>query len=180
MPVLSIFFGIVIRMWHDDHPPPHIHAAYQGFEALIDIRSGIILEGHLPKKAAKIFKSGVRSIKKSCPEIGNLLNAMNLWNVFQELIMMVKITDVRYIGDFKLALSFSDGSKGVFDGRTLLGRKGSLLEPLKDEGFFKRVYVEAGALSWPHGLELSPGSLWMKTRTVLPSSLAIHGEGVGG
>lgn len=26
MPTLSIFFGIVIRMWHDDHPPPHIHA----------------------------------------------------------------------------------------------------------------------------------------------------------
>lgn len=24
MPILSVFFGIVIRMWHDDHPPPHI------------------------------------------------------------------------------------------------------------------------------------------------------------
>ena len=35
MPILSIFFGIVVRMWHDDHPPPHIHVEYQGFEALV-------------------------------------------------------------------------------------------------------------------------------------------------
>jgi hypothetical protein len=56
MPILSVFFGIIIRMWHDDHPPPHIHASYQGFEALIDIRTGQILEGYLPKKAAKIIK----------------------------------------------------------------------------------------------------------------------------
>jgi hypothetical protein len=56
MPILSVFFGIIIRMWHDDHPPPHIHASYQGFEALVDIRSGQTLEGYLPQKAAKIIK----------------------------------------------------------------------------------------------------------------------------
>ena len=56
MPILSVFFGIIIRMWHDDHPPPHIHASYQGFEALIDIRTGQILEGYLPRKASKIIK----------------------------------------------------------------------------------------------------------------------------
>jgi hypothetical protein len=33
MPVASIFFGIVIRMYHDEHPPPHFHASYQGFTA---------------------------------------------------------------------------------------------------------------------------------------------------
>lgn len=56
MPILSTFFGIIIRMWHDDHPPPHIHAAYQGFEALVDIETGIVAEGFLPKKAAKMVK----------------------------------------------------------------------------------------------------------------------------
>jgi len=56
MPILSVFFGIIIRMWHDDHPPPHIYASYQGFEALVDIRSGMVIEGKLPKKAAKIVK----------------------------------------------------------------------------------------------------------------------------
>ena len=39
MPILSVFFGIIVRMWHDDHPPPHIHVEYQGFEALVDVRT---------------------------------------------------------------------------------------------------------------------------------------------
>ena len=56
MPTLSIFFGIIIRMWHDDHPPPHIHPEYQGFEALIDIASGDVRDGELPRKVAAIVK----------------------------------------------------------------------------------------------------------------------------
>ena len=54
MPVLSVFFGIIVRMWHDDHPPPHVHVEYQGFEALVAILTGEIIEGRLP--AAAIVK----------------------------------------------------------------------------------------------------------------------------
>ena len=56
MPVISYFFGIYIRMYFDDHNPPHIHAEYQGQEALIEIKTGIIMQGKLPKKALKIIK----------------------------------------------------------------------------------------------------------------------------
>lgn len=56
MPTLAIFFGIVVRMWHDDHPPPHIHVEYQGFEALVEILSGEVREGSLPRKVASIVK----------------------------------------------------------------------------------------------------------------------------
>ena len=56
MPTLSIFFGIVVRMWHDDHPPAHIHAEYQGFEALVSIDTGEVIQGKLPTKAARILK----------------------------------------------------------------------------------------------------------------------------
>lgn len=56
MPILSVFFGIIVRMWHDDHPPPHIHVEYQGFEALVVIRTGELSEGRLPRKAAAIVK----------------------------------------------------------------------------------------------------------------------------
>ena len=56
MPVISVFFGIVIRMYHDDHPPPHFHAAYQGFEAFVRIMDGEIIAGALPKKAARIVR----------------------------------------------------------------------------------------------------------------------------
>jgi len=54
MPILSVFFGIIVRMCHDDHPPPHIHVEYQGFEALVVIRTGEVSEGRLPRKAGRL------------------------------------------------------------------------------------------------------------------------------
>lgn len=59
MPIISLFFGIIIRMYHDDHPPPHIHAAYQGFEAFIRISDGEIIHGDLPKRAGRLVKQWV-------------------------------------------------------------------------------------------------------------------------
>lgn len=56
MPTISTFFGIIIRMWHDDHPPIHIHAEYQGFEALVAVQTGEVLQGSLPRKVATIVK----------------------------------------------------------------------------------------------------------------------------
>ena len=43
MPVISIFLGIKIMMYYDDHNPPHFHASYAGFDALIDIRRGCVM-----------------------------------------------------------------------------------------------------------------------------------------
>ncbi len=59
MPVISYFFGIYIRMYHDDHNPPHFHVEYQGFEAYISINTGEIIEGKLPKKALKIVQEWI-------------------------------------------------------------------------------------------------------------------------
>ncbi len=56
MPIISVFFGIIIRMYHDDHAPPHFHASYQGFEALIRIQSGSVLAGKLPRKALRLVQ----------------------------------------------------------------------------------------------------------------------------
>lgn len=56
MPIISYFFGILITMRHNDHPPAHFHAEYQGFEAFVSIVSGEILEGKLPRPATKIVK----------------------------------------------------------------------------------------------------------------------------
>ena len=43
-------------MWHDDHPPPHIHVEYQGFEAWVDIQTGEMTQGKLPRKVASIVR----------------------------------------------------------------------------------------------------------------------------
>ena len=61
MPVISYFFGIYIRMYHDDHNPPHIHVEYQGHEALLSIKEGEILAGSLPNKARKIVQEWMQT-----------------------------------------------------------------------------------------------------------------------
>jgi hypothetical protein len=52
MPVISTFFGIAIRMFFGDHPPPHFHAEYQGEKATFNFR-GEILAGNISSKTAQ-------------------------------------------------------------------------------------------------------------------------------
>ena len=73
---------------------------------------------------------------------------------------MIKLLEVRYASEYVLALRFSDGREGVFDGRLLLKRSGPLLDALRDEVFFRRAFIDMGALCWPNGLELSPSRLY--------------------
>ncbi len=49
MPELSRFYGV--RMYYDDHAPPHFHAEYAGDEALIEIRTLAVIAGNLPSRA---------------------------------------------------------------------------------------------------------------------------------
>lgn len=51
MPEISRFYGIVIRMYFQDHNPPHFHAEYQGMKAEYNIRTLDLLAGSLPKRA---------------------------------------------------------------------------------------------------------------------------------
>ena len=51
MPEISRFYGIVVRMYFDEHPPPHFHALYGEYEALININTLAIISGKLPGRA---------------------------------------------------------------------------------------------------------------------------------
>jgi hypothetical protein len=54
MPEISRFFGIVIRMYFDDHDPPHFHAFYAESEAQVGIERIAILHGTLAARAASM------------------------------------------------------------------------------------------------------------------------------
>lgn len=69
---------------------------------------------------------------------------------------MIKLLTVRYLGKYRFELAFSDGSEGLFDLQAYMApRDGPLLTPLREESFARRAFIEAGALCWPNGLELS-------------------------
>ena len=52
MPEISRFLGIVIRMFHDDHGPPHFHAEYAEYSVKVEIWTGA-LDGHFPPRARR-------------------------------------------------------------------------------------------------------------------------------
>lgn len=69
---------------------------------------------------------------------------------------ILKVLTSKPIAPFTLELTFSNGETGVFDATSYLAEKsGRLLTPLKTAAYFERCFVDAGALCWPNGLELS-------------------------
>ena len=58
MPVISRFYGVIIKMYfrQSEHNPPHFHAIYGEYIGAIDIQTGEMLEGDLPKRALKMVQ----------------------------------------------------------------------------------------------------------------------------
>ena len=54
MPEISRFYGIVIKMYFREHNPPHFHAEYQDYEALINIKNGDVT-GKMPRRALRLI-----------------------------------------------------------------------------------------------------------------------------
>lgn len=71
VPTLARFYGIVIRMYFLDseHNPPHIHAIYGEDTAAIDLRTGEILDGYLPKRATAMVLEWININKDSLIEM---------------------------------------------------------------------------------------------------------------
>ena len=62
MPVISMFYGILVMMFFEDdrrHRKPHIHAEYQNHQAVISIPDGKVLSGSLPPAKLKLVLAWV-------------------------------------------------------------------------------------------------------------------------
>ena len=62
MPVISMFYGILIRMYlldNNHHNLPHIHARYGEFEASVSLHDGELLAGTLPRKQLRLVQAWI-------------------------------------------------------------------------------------------------------------------------
>ena len=62
MPTISMFYGIIVRMYYFDtvqHNKPHIHVHYLDDSAVIEIPNGTLLEGKLPKQKMKLVEAWI-------------------------------------------------------------------------------------------------------------------------
>jgi hypothetical protein len=70
--------------------------------------------------------------------------------------MLTKVTRLERLGGFRLRVRFSDGSEGVHEFSRMVNEPGPMLEPLRDEAYFSRVFLEFGAPTWPNGFDIAP------------------------
>ena len=54
MPEIARFYGIIIKLFFGDHPPPHFHAVYGEYIGLFNIDTLEMIEGDLPNRAKKL------------------------------------------------------------------------------------------------------------------------------
>ncbi|TAN49739.1 MAG: DUF4160 domain-containing protein [Methylococcaceae bacterium] len=62
MPIISMFYGVIIYMYAMDdrqHHCPHIHVEYAEFEAALEIPSGALLAGKLPPRQMKLVQAWI-------------------------------------------------------------------------------------------------------------------------
>jgi hypothetical protein len=61
MPTISMFFGIIIRMYmgKKEHNPPHIHAIYQDSTAEFLVAEGQLISGDFPIKQRKLVEAWI-------------------------------------------------------------------------------------------------------------------------
>lgn len=59
MPTISSFYGILIRMYFGDHPPPHFHVRYGEHKARFSIPDGELIDGEMPARAMRLVREWV-------------------------------------------------------------------------------------------------------------------------
>ena len=72
---------------------------------------------------------------------------------------MIKLTSAEHQDACKILLHFSDGSWGVYDFADFARAGTPVTAPLADPAFFRRFFIELGALAWPNGFDLGAASL---------------------
>jgi uncharacterized protein DUF2442 len=84
---------------------------------------------------------------------------------------MQRVVSVLALDDFRLSITFDDGTKGVVSIKDRLF--GPVFEPLRDLALFGQVFVdEFGAIAWPTGADLAPDALY--ARLASPTKVASH------
>ena len=78
---------------------------------------------------------------------------------------MIKVSKIDWVGEHRLRFPLNDESIGEYDFAKIVEETGPMLEPLRNLDYFKRVFVEFGAPTWPNGFDVAPGWLHQEIAT---------------
>ena len=68
------------------------------------------------------------------------------------------VVRAQYDGGFRILLTFNDNLEGTVDFEPWL--QGPVFEPLKDQSYFQRFFIDGGTVVWPNGADIAPETLY--------------------
>lgn len=68
-----------------------------------------------------------------------------------------------YRGEHRILVAFNDGVEGTVDFSPWL--QGPVFEPLRDQGYFQRFFLEGGTVTWPNGADIAPETLYERAKS---------------
>jgi hypothetical protein len=74
------------------------------------------------------------------------------------MAFLPEVVAAEYRGGYRIHLTFSDGREKTVDFAAWL--KGPVFEPLRDEAYFRRFFIDGGTVSWPNGADIAPETLY--------------------
>ena len=83
---------------------------------------------------------------------------------------MIKVSKIRYLDGYRVRATFSDGMAGEYDFSAIVDEGGTMVEPLRDPAYFRRVFLEDGAPTWPNGYDAAP--TWLRREIEAKGALA--------
>jgi hypothetical protein len=85
MPRISQFYGIAVYMYYRDHAPPHFHAIYGEYDAEVEIATGQVIQGELPRRATTLVSEWAQVHRDELKENWDLARAAQPLNPIQPL-----------------------------------------------------------------------------------------------
>lgn len=70
------------------------------------------------------------------------------------MIVLVDVVEIHALDEHRLWVAFSDGTEGEYDFSATLAQDGPMVQPLKDPGMFRRLFVSLGVPRWPNGFDV--------------------------
>ena len=158
MPVISQFYGIIIRMYFKDteqHYLAHIHIQYNEFDAVYSIEDNKILEGMLPIKQQKLVTAWIEIHKEE-------LKA--LWKVCQNDGEIFKIAPLQALDDFFIKITYVNGEEKLYDMKKNLQEE--FYKNLKNIAYFKLVKSVGVTVEWTNGEDIDPNELYENSKLI--------------
>lgn len=83
-----------------------------------------------------------------------------------------RIKALSVLPDYRLAVTFMDGTNGIADfSAVLTGKECGVFEALKDKAFFDQARLDLGVVIWPNGADMDPG--WMYEQIKMNKSWSV-------